>query len=175
MYYLFKLLYIYIYGQTSCRRYWSVITGAPGDAWLRALGDALGGRDGMNWEMNLEATIDRVWKHICRRRSSRIQRATCWPRSREFGDVFGHRDRVTQSCTWRPWWSEVGEALGGRDRLKSEMHLEAVIERVWRCTWRPRWRWTERCNWRPRSGLFGDALGGLDRASLEMHLETTIV
>jgi hypothetical protein len=22
--------------------------------------------------------------------------------------------------------------------LNSEMHLEAVIERVWRCTWRPR-------------------------------------
>jgi len=42
------------------------------------------------------------------------------------------------------------DALGGRDRaglemhleaenkLNSEMHMEAEIERVWRCIWRPR-------------------------------------
>jgi len=42
------------------------------------------------------------------------------------------------------------------------MHLEAVIEPVWRCTWRLR-------STEPR-----DALGGRDRASLEMHLETEI-
>jgi len=40
-----------------------------------------------------------------------------------------------------------------------EMHSEAMIERVWRCTSRPRW-----------SDL-RDALGGRDRASLDMHLE----
>jgi len=39
------------------------------------------------------------------------------------------------------------------------MHLEAVIERVWRCTWRP------------RSSELRAALGGRDRASLEMHLQ----
>jgi len=45
---------------------------------------------------------------------------------------------------------ELGDALGGHDRvslemhlkakikLNSEMHLEAVIERVWSCSWRPR-------------------------------------
>ena len=38
------------------------------------------------------------------------------------------------------------------DRVTSEMHLEAVIERVWRY-----------------------ALGGRDRASLEIHLEAVIV
>jgi len=43
-----------------------------------------------------------------------------------------------------------------------EIHLEAVIERVRRCTWKP------------RSSEFGDALGGLDRASLEMHLEAVM-
>jgi hypothetical protein len=35
-------------------------------------------------------------------------------------------------------------------KLNLEMHLEAVIERVWRCTWRP------------LSSEFGDALGGHD-------------
>jgi len=55
------------------------------------------------------------------------------------------------------------------------MHLEAVIERVWRCTWRP------------SSSEFGDALGGRDLVNLEialggrdlvnseMHLEAVIV
>jgi len=42
------------------------------------------------------------------------------------------------------------------------MHLEAVIEGVWRYTWRP------------GSSEFGDALGGRDWASLEMHLEAVI-
>jgi len=78
------------------------------------------------------------------------------------------------------------------DGSSLEMHWEAVIERVWRCTWRPRWcelrdalggrdreslemhweaemKWTQRCTWRPWSIEFGDALGGCDRASLQMH------
>ena len=42
------------------------------------------------------------------------------------------------------------------------MHLEAVIERIWRCTWRL------------SSSEFGDALGGRHRASLEMHFEVVI-
>jgi len=42
------------------------------------------------------------------------------------------------------------------------MHLEAVIERVWRCTGRP------------RSSELRDALGGRNPASLEMHLEAEI-
>jgi len=43
-----------------------------------------------------------------------------------------------------------------------EMHLEAVIERVRRCTWRPG-------SSEPR-----DALRGRDQASLKMHLEIEI-
>jgi len=39
------------------------------------------------------------------------------------------------------------------------MHLKAVIEQVWRCTWRP------------RSNKFGDALGGHDRSRLEHCLK----
>ena len=46
--------------------------------------------------------------------------------------------------------------------MNSEMHWEAVIERVWRCTWRP------------RLSELTDALGGRDRASLEKQLETEI-
>jgi len=42
------------------------------------------------------------------------------------------------------------------------MHLEAMIERLWRYTSRP------------RSSEFGDALGGRDRASLEMYLQAVI-
>ena len=33
--------------------------------------------------------------------------------------------------TWRLWSCEFGDALGGRDRASLEMHLEAVIERMW--------------------------------------------
>jgi hypothetical protein len=46
--------------------------------------------------------------------------------------------------------------------VNPEMHCEAVIERVWRCTWRL------------RSSELRAALGGQDRASPEMHLEAMI-
>jgi len=42
------------------------------------------------------------------------------------------------------------------------MQLEAIIERLWRCTWRP------------RLSEFGDALGGRDQASLKMYLQAVI-
>jgi len=42
------------------------------------------------------------------------------------------------------------------------MHLEAVIDRVWRCTGRP------------SSSEFGDALGGRGRVNSEMHFEAVI-
>jgi len=58
--------------------------------------------------------------------------------------------------------SHLNDILGGRDRSSWEMHWEAVIEWVWRCTWRPRWR------------ELRDARGGRDWASLEMHLEAEI-
>jgi len=44
--------------------------------------------------------------------------------------------------------------------VNSEVHLEAMIERVWRCTLRL------------RSSDLRDALGGRDRATLQLHLET---
>jgi len=77
------------------------------------------------------------------------------------------------------------------------MHSEAVIERVWRYTWRlesnecgdargGRERVTSEkhleamieqgwwCTWRLYSSELRDALGGCDRASLEMHLQAMI-
>ena len=48
-------------------------------------------------------------------------------------------------------------------KLNSEMHLEAVIEQVWRCIWAAEIR------------RLSDALGGRDQASLEIHLEAAIV
>jgi len=52
----------------------------------------------------------------------------------------------------------VWDALGAVDRVNSEMHWEAVIERVWRCTWRP---------WSCKPA-------GCDRVSLEIHMEAVI-
>jgi hypothetical protein len=46
--------------------------------------------------------------------------------------------------------SEFGDALGGRDGVNLEMHLEAVIERVRRGTWRL------------RASFIRAVLGGLD-------------
>ena len=46
--------------------------------------------------------------------------------------------------------------------MNSEMHFEAVIERVWRC------------NWRPRLSELRDTLRGSDGGSLEMNLEAEI-
>jgi len=81
--------------------------------------------------------------------------------------------------------------------VNSRMHFEAVIERVWRCNWRPGsselraalggrdlsslemhlkvvidrvWR----CTGRPRSRELRDALGGCNRSSLEMHWEAEV-
>ena len=67
-----------------------------------------------------------------------------------------------EQCTSRLWSSELRDALGGRDWVNSEMHLEAEIE------------WTQRCTWRPRLSELRDALRGCDRASFDMHLEAEI-
>jgi len=60
---------IYTYRQSGCKRYWSVIAGAPGDT------------ERENLEMHLETVI--VWTRCTRRLQSS-----------EFGDALGDRDRV---------------------------------------------------------------------------------
>jgi hypothetical protein len=96
------------------------------------------------------------------------------------------------------YWSHAHlanlDALGGRDHASLEMHLDAVIVRAWRCTWRS---WlcelggrdrarveihleamverVRRYTRRPSPCEFGDALGGCNHTSIEMHLEAVIV
>jgi len=78
------------------------------------------------------------------------------------------------------------------DQVNLEMYFEAMIERLWRYTLRPRstelrdaiggrdrmnsemqmeamTKWTQRCNSRPWSSEFGDALEGHNQGSVEMH------
>jgi len=80
----------------------------------------------------------------------------------------------TLRCTWRPGLCKFGDTLGGLGRYNWVMNFEAVMERVWRCTWRPRSSTLRSCTWRPWSTEFGDSLCGYDRASLEMHLQAMI-
>jgi hypothetical protein len=54
----------------------------------------------------------------------------------------------TQGYTPRLWSTECEDTLVGCDQASLDMHLEAVIEWVWRCTWRP---WLSE---------FGGVLGG---------------
>jgi len=79
-----------------------------------------------------------------------------------------------------------------------QVYMEAVIEQVWRCSWRPgsselrdalrgrdrasidmNWEATTergwRCNWRLRLSELRDPLWGRDWASLEMHWEDVIL
>jgi len=67
--------------------------------------------------------------------------------------------RWPQRYTPRSWFRVFGNALGGGNRAHCEIHLNAVIEQVSRCTWRP---WS--CE-----------LGGRNRASVRIHLEDMIV
>ena len=46
--------------------------------------------------------------------------------------------------------------------MNSEMHWEAMIKQV------------ERCTWRPRSSELRDALGGQNRANSEIHSKAVI-
>jgi len=53
--------------------------------------------------------------------------------------LYLHRPAVAPwTCTWRAWLEMFVYALGDRDRVNSELHLVAVIERVGRYTGRPR-------------------------------------
>jgi len=81
----------------------------------------LAGRDQVSLVIHIEAVIEWVWRYA----------------------LGGHTRANLQAVierfwryTWRPWSSEVGDTLGGRDRAGLEIHLEAVIERDWTSTWR---------------------------------------
>jgi len=123
--------------------------------WSSDFGDSLGGGNRVYLEIHLEAVIERGWGYALGGHDGanfqavieRVWRYTWRPRSSEFGDALGGRDRSslemhweaemewTQRCLWRPWSIESGDTLGDRDRASVEMHLWAVIERVWTSTW----------------------------------------
>jgi len=80
----------------------------------------------------------------------------------------------TQRYTPRPWLSEFGDAIGDRDGVNSEMHWEAVIEWVWRCTLRAVIEQVCRCTLRPWSSEFGGAIGDWDWVNSEIYWDAMI-
>jgi len=121
------------------------------------------------------------------------------PLSHNFSaDAVGAAQFVNTMFMWFEIYFEVisskfGDALGGQDGVNTELHLEAIIERVWRCLWRP-WicklgghgrgglqmlmkaeiEWTQWYSWRPRSGELRDSLAGHKPEGLDMHFEAMI-
>jgi len=69
---------------------------------------------------------------------------------------------VADESGWRRYSSILGRRSGDANRETIEMHLEVVIEGVYRCTWRP-----------PLS-KFGDGLEGHDRVNSEMDMDPVI-
>jgi len=116
--------------------------------WSSEFGDALVGRIRASLEMHLEAVIVRTW---------RLQSSECV-------DAVGGSNRASLETSWRLWSCE----LGGHNRARFGIPSEAVIERVWRCTWRP---WSREFGdmhleamrvrtWRLWSSEIGGVLGG---------------
>jgi hypothetical protein len=93
-------------------------------------------------KMHMEVVIERIWRYTCRMWSSDHSDAY---RDHDWAGLVTHlwrpwscegggRNRVTlDRCPWRHWSGE----LAGYNRGSLAIHLEAGIERVWRCTWRP--------------------------------------
>jgi len=126
---------------------------------LSELRDALGSRNRATLEMHWEAIIERIWRYTWRPWLS-VLRDALWdydrarlemhlwrPWSSDFGDSLGGREGVSlEICTSRPWSCELaGSHRASLEiRLEAEiactqkMHLEAGINRVWRCTCRLR-------------------------------------
>jgi len=96
--------------------------------WSSEFGDAFWGVNGGYLEIHLEAVIK------CYQRCT----PTCW--STKIGDSVGVDERancqaaIVQAGRYRcwPWSCEVAYC----NRASVEIHLEAIIEKVWRCTWR---------------------------------------
>jgi len=133
-----------MYWEAVIKRVWRCFW-TPRSSELR---DALGCRDRASLEMHLETEIE--WTQRCIRGRDRAslekhleteiewtQRWTWMQRSSEFGDALGDRERVNSEMHLEAVIERVWRyALGGRNRVNLEMHSEAVIERVWRCTCR---------------------------------------
>ena len=65
-------------------------------------------------------------------------------------------------CTWRCWYGQFEDTLGGWDPASWEIYLGRVFEPQWKCTWRVWWN------------RLRVALGDNDWAGLELYLEAVI-
>jgi len=141
--------------------------------WSSEFRDAVGRRNWANSVMHLEAVNEQGW------------RCTWRPWSSEYGDAHGGCNRASLEMHLYAKIRWLRDALGGCDRvsleihledeikMNSDMHVEAVIERVCRCIWRLGTCDSEihldamiggvwRCIWRPQS------------CDSEMHLNALI-
>ena len=91
---------------------------------MRALRGMPEDDDRVNSEIHCEAIIQRVWQ------------CTWMPRSSELRDTLGAVIEQVWRCIWRQRSSGLRDAFVGRDRSSLEMHLQTMIERDWRSTWR---------------------------------------
>jgi len=90
---------------------------------------------------------DRVWIFVVWQDEMKMRCCRSTPGSPEYILRIAHSTSVTPVSLYT-------------NRGSLTIYLEALIDRIWRCPWRP------------RLSELRDALGGRDRASLEMHLET---
>jgi len=133
-------------------------------SWSSQCGDALGGCDRASLEMHLEAVFKRVcrctWRpwscelSCCNRAGLEIRLeaviewvleiCTWWPwscelRGCDWASLQIRLEAVIERVwrnTWRPWWSEFGDELGGRNRASLDGYWEAVDGRragCWDC------------------------------------------
>jgi len=134
-----------------------------------------------NWRSWLSAMGDALASHDCENLEFVIQRdCTCTSEA-----------TTIRGCWWQ--WSK----FVGNDSVNVEMHSNAVIVHIRRCTWTRStwihggWDWSRlemsfgghdwanltvviQWVWQLSSSEHRDALWGCDRASLEIHLETAI-
>jgi len=127
----FHLRYLCISGHPP-----SLVNNRLGGSDRASFGDALWGRDQVDWEIHLEAVVDRIWRCAGRPRWSELRDALG---GHDWSSLEIHWEAVIERVwTWacRPRLSELRDALRGCDRASLEMHVQAMIERDWRSTWR---------------------------------------
>jgi len=135
---------------TGCSRWFVGIGGVPEDD------------DWVNSVASSEAKVD--WVLRCSQRA-RFSELGC-----ALGGVI---DRVWSRLAADSAWQHIRGVPGNEDGPNSDIHSEAVIKRVWRCTVRLRSS-VFRCTWRQWSSEVGDALAGHNRVNLEMHCKAVI-
>jgi len=149
---------MYLYSSPSTTRY--IWTGCR--RCLRDIRGASENDDRVNSETHTEAVIAGVWRYTWSRTPSVLGDTLEGP-YRVNLEIHSEiviewvRRCISTQCSCEP---------GDHEQASLEMHLEAVIKRVWTYTWR--------CTWRPWSSEHRDAHRGCDPTSLEMNLQAVI-